>query len=519
MSLARTLIIAALIVAAGYGTTVLWRALERPDSRLETARCWFDNPASRSVECYRFTAPESRGTASNRSIRFPVVIFRSPSTPEDEPPVLHLMGGPGQPASIENNDQIKGWAQFLDGAVWARDRDHIVVDTRGVGGLSEPRLRCPMLSDVGWILSLETLKRTPGAREAAVRKMVESCRAGFVNEGIDLAAYDTANAATDLIDLRHALKLPSWSIYGISYGTRLALELIRRDPEGVHAAVLDSLSPPDEPTIASLLPNLDRALGLVYADCAAQPACAGAYPDLSRDMEAAVARLRAAPVAMTVKQPGGTRTLQVVLDDALYLQIVEYALVSGSWVPFLPGIINDTAKGGTRLLAHLAARLLFDDYWQHDANALLLSTLCREEVPFNTSAAMRQSVDAHPLLRNLEPDALLFASCASWPVGKAPDTFREPVVSNVPALLINGAYDTRTPAAYAERQAAHLTYVYRIVLPNRGHSPSPSSNCAKAAIDGFLDNPLSPAPPACLQHQRPPRFMTRGGPADRIERL
>ncbi len=519
MSLPRTVLIAALIVAAAYAGILGWRALQRPESRLEAARCWFAKPESRTAQCYRFTAPESRGTASNRSTRFPVVIFRSPSTPLGEPPVLHLMGGPGQPAGIETDGQIKSWIQFLDEAQWARDRDHLVVDVRGVGGLADPKLRCPVLSDVGWMLSLDALKEKPGAQEAEVRREVERCRAGFVRAGIDLAAYDTATTASDLIELRRALGLPSWSIYAISYGTRLALELMRRDPKGVHAAVLDSLSPPDVPTIVNLLPNLQHTLDLLYADCAAQPRCAAAYPDLATDMETAVERLRAAPVTLALKQPGGPKVLKVTLTDALYLQIVEYMLVSGDWVPFLPGVINDAAKGGTALLSHIATKLVFDAYWQSDANALLLSTLCREEVPYNTDAALTQALDAHPLLRGMEPDTLLRLSCAAWPVGKAPPAFRETVTSDVPVLLINGAYDTRTPPAFAERAAAHLTHAYRIVLRNRGHSPSPASPCAKAAIDAFLDAPADPASPACLRQQKPPRFMTRGGPADRIERL
>ncbi len=519
MSLLRTLLIAALIVAGLYGATALWRALERPESRLQPVACWFVKPASRTVQCYRFQAPESRGTASNRRVEIPVVVFRSPSTPVNEPPVLHLMGGPGQPAGIENDGQIAGWIQFLDGAEWARDRDHVVVDTRGIGGRAAPSLRCPGLSDVSWALHLEALKRDRAAQEADIRRKLEACRARFDRDDIDLSAYDTAAVAADLIDLRHALKLQSWTLYAISYGTRPALELMRRDPKGVHAAVLDSLNPPDVPFYENLVPNLRHALNQLYADCAAQSECAGAYPELARDMEKAVTRLRAAPVALTLRQPKGKRTLQVTLDDTLYLAIVESAFMAGHWVPFLPGVINDAAHGGTKLLAHLATGLVFDGYWDSDANALLLSTLCREEIPFNDPAAIRKAREADPLLAGVGDEPVLMVGCRFWPAGKAPDAFRQPVVSDVPTLLINGAYDTRTPPALAERQAAHLTYGYRIVMRGRGHSPSVVSPCARAAIDAFLDAPLNPSQPPCLQTQHPPRFLTRGGPGERIQQL
>ncbi len=518
MSLPRTVLLAALIVAAAYGSTLAWRAAQRPESRLETVACWFAKPASRAVECYRLTVPESRGTASNRSVELPVVILRSPSTPVGEPPVLHLGGGPGQPAGIEDTAQVAGWSQRLDSEPWARDRDHILVDTRGNGGRAGTRLRCDRLSDLDWMMSVDALA-DEDLKAAAIRKAVGDCHAGFARQGVDLTAYDSAAAASDLIDLRKALNLKSWTVYGLSYGSRLALELMRRDAAGTHAAILDSIYPPSEENLVDLLPNLQHALNLLYADCAAQQACAGAYPELSKDVEAAVTRLRAQPRTLVLAEPGGRRPATVKLDDALYLQLVEYAMFSGEWLPFVPGIVNDAAKGGTALLGHLAQRLVFDGSLATDSNAVLLSTFCREELPFNSETAFEKASRANPLLRAISPATAMRVQCGAWPAGKAPPAFRTAVTSDVPTLLINGAYDTRTPPAFAERAAAHLTYAYRIVLRNRGHAPSPASPCAKAAIDAFLDAPINPAPPACLQEQKPPRFMTRGGPAEHVEQL
>jgi pimeloyl-ACP methyl ester carboxylesterase len=519
LSLTRTLLIAALVVAAAFGAARLLRVLDKPEVRLEAETCWFGKPATRTVECHHFIAPESRGTASNRSVRLPVVILRSPSTPPGEPPVLHLMGGPGQPAGIETTAQIGGWSHMLDGAAWARDRDHILVDTRGIGGRASPRLRCDVLSDLDWVLALEALKHDPKARDASIRKTVEGCRERFTRQGIDLAAYDTATVARDLIDLRLALKLPSWTLYGISYGGRLALELMRQDPKGVHAAILDSALPPDAQSLAGIMQNMQQALNLLYADCKADPACQGAYPELRQDLEGAVRRLHADPVTVTIRQPDGSRTGSLTVDDGIFLQVIEYGLMSGEWLAFLPGIINDTGKGGSVLLAHLASRLLYDSYWETNSNALLLSTLCREELPFNPPISFAHARATYPLLRAMFDEDVLRAQCAHWPSGTAPAAFRAPVKSDVPTLLISGAYDTRTPPAYAERQATRLTTGYRIVLRNRGHSPSPSSACAQAAMAAFLESPGVPAAPPCTQRQKPPRFMTRGGPSDHIERL
>jgi pimeloyl-ACP methyl ester carboxylesterase len=516
--LLRSLLIAAAVVAALYGASVLVRGLDRPETRLQPVACWFPPPGLRSVECYRFTVPESRGTASNRTVGLPVVILRSPSTPPDEPPVLHLMGGPGQPAGIETGEQVAEWRRLLDREDWARDRDHVLVDPRGVG-LASPRLRCAALSDVRLMLALERLKADPAAHDAALRRAVETCRDGFAEAGVDLAAYDTPASAQDLIALRRALRLSRWTVYGISYGARLGLELVRRDAGGTHAAILDSLPPPDVATMAALLPNLARSLELLYADCRADPACARAYPDLRRELERTAATLRARPVTLDLREPAGRRTARLTVDDGIFLQLVEYGLIMSDWLPFLPGIVTDAAHGGTALLGHLAARMLFDGYYDGDANALALSTLCREELPFNPPAAFAEAREKQPLLRGLDVEQAMRAQCAVWPSGTAPAAFRQPVRADVPVLLINGAYDTRTPPAFAERQAALLTGARRIVLRDRGHAPSPSSQCARRAMAAFLDDPRGPSAPPCLSAQVPPRFMIRGGPGELIERI
>lgn len=519
MSWPRTLLIAALIVAAGYGGMKWLRHAIRPETRLEATACWFEKPALRNTECYRFTVPESRGTNSSRAVTLPVVILRSPSTPAEEPPVLHLAGGPGQPAGLETTAELASWADYLNRVEWARDRDHIIVDTRGVGGRADPKMRCAILSDMGWMLRVDRLKHDPRAYDAAVRQGVDGCRRGLTDRGINLAAYNSTVAAQDLIDLRHALKLPSWTIYGVSYGARLGLELMRRDPKGVHAAVLDSVPPPDVPMMAALVPNLGRVLDRMAADCDADETCAGAYPDLRQDVERSVLLMRARPLALTLTQPGGKRTMKVTIDEDLYLQVIEYGMINPDWLPFMPGIINDTSKGGTRLFRHLAAAVVFDDYLRSDANALLLSTLCYEEMPFNPPALFEAARTIYPILRNTAPAGMLRAECAAWPAGKAPDAFRAPVRSDVPVLLINGAYDTRTPAVYAEKLAKSLTSGFRLVLRAQGHAPSWTSPCAQATMAAFLQSPHDPTAPPCMGMQHPPRFMPRAGPDERIQKL
>ena len=94
--------------------------------------------------------------------------------------------------------------------------------------------------------------------------------------------YTTPALADDVADLATAFSLPSINLYGVSYGTRWALEVMRRHPGLVRAAVLDGVYPPqvngeqNEPEIVR------RAFEQLYADCAADAVCRERHPDRAR---------------------------------------------------------------------------------------------------------------------------------------------------------------------------------------------------------------------------------------------
>ena len=72
----------------------------------------------------------------------------------------------------------------------------------------------------------------------------QDCRDLLISQGFDLASYNPRANANDLEDLRRALGYGQWNLYGISYGTRTALETMRAYPQGIRSVVLDSPLPP-----------------------------------------------------------------------------------------------------------------------------------------------------------------------------------------------------------------------------------------------------------------------------------
>ena len=246
--------------------------------------CPWAVPVGESVRCHTLHVRETRGDPESPMIRLFVAVTRSLSETPAPDPVLIVAGGPGQAASAE---VPRRWYRFL--SLRAR-RDIIFVDQRGTGQ-GWPPLTCPGL----------VVTRTPE------REGLERCLAALEASGVDPSAYNTTASALDLRDLRLALGIDRWNLIGTSYGTGLALELMRRDPIGVRSAVLNSPRAPHQFFASTAFAaNRQRVFEMFFTDCAADPVCAAAYPDLEAQFLELRDLLAETPVRLGDLQPAAT---------------------------------------------------------------------------------------------------------------------------------------------------------------------------------------------------------------------
>jgi pimeloyl-ACP methyl ester carboxylesterase len=94
----------------------------------------------------------------------------------------------------------------------------------------------------------------------------------------DLASFDTSENASDIADLRTALGIREWNVYGVSYGSDLALQLLRDHPDGIRSLTVDSVVAPQINLIERFWPSAAEGLTALFDACAAEPTCARAYP-------------------------------------------------------------------------------------------------------------------------------------------------------------------------------------------------------------------------------------------------
>ena len=195
------------------------------------APCAFPVPGGYRVYCGYLVVPENRAAPNSALIQLHVAVFQSFAEGPEPDPVVHLAGGPGS-SSLDVVAYLFG--QGLD-AVLNR-RDFIFFDQRGTG-YSRPRLDCPERNALTPTLLSGAL--SDDQEFQAIVDAFHRCRDRLTAQGIDLSAYNSAASAADVNDLRLALGYEQLNLYGDSYGTRLALTVMRDYPGAVRSVVLE----------------------------------------------------------------------------------------------------------------------------------------------------------------------------------------------------------------------------------------------------------------------------------------
>ena len=195
------------------------------------------------------------------------------------------------------------------------NRDVIFFDQRGVG-LSEPALDCPELVAAMTDLFDHTLdgqQVTIAEAHDHLVSVTAACADGF-SQSIDLSAYDSANSAADLNDLRVALGYDQINIYAESYGPRVAQIVMRDFPDTLRSVALDAAMSTYAPLEDQVI-QFGGAFNRILEDCAADEACNTAFPDLRRVWFDVLDQLDQNPVPVSITNPLTGETSDVLLDD------------------------------------------------------------------------------------------------------------------------------------------------------------------------------------------------------------
>ncbi|HWQ11375.1 MAG TPA: alpha/beta hydrolase, partial [Roseiflexaceae bacterium] len=482
-------------------------AAQRPQrtSAFQPAACMFELPAEahegEDIECGYLTVPEEHAHPEGPTIRLAVAIVKSQDPSPAPDPLVMLQGGPGG-STIDYFSQ----ALFMPPASLLRaDRDIVLFDQRGTL-YSQPALTCP--EDIA--LVERTIERRLSDEEAERLSLeaAQACRARLIREGVDLSAFDSLENAADVEALRVALGYEQINLYGVSYGTLLALHVMRQHPAGLRSVILDAVVPAQTNFLAEVPRSQDRAFGELFAACRADPACDVAFPNLERRLFDLVERLNREPARVPVTDPETGKSYRMVMDGDDFLGLMFQLLYASEVLPALPLLVDRVAAEDYTFLSRVAPLIVFD---RTIAAGMYYSVICAEDADF-TMADVDLAGVRKPFVEDAERSARTLARlCRQWGVQPLPDSVDAPVTSDIPTLVLNGRFDPITPPAFGEQAAQTLTNSYVFTFGNTAHGSAVAGPCPASIVLDFLADPTTRPDASCIAAHPAPEFLTPEG--------
>jgi pimeloyl-ACP methyl ester carboxylesterase len=452
-------------------------------------------PGRPDVQCGHVTVPFDPSGVVHGSLSLHVERMHTQGSAKGA--LIALAGGPGQAAT----PFLPDFRLALDPALHGRDL--VVFDQRGTGRSNE--LFCRGLGS----------HKSPDLGVGRCAAQIGAIR-GF---------FSTSDSVSDIDAVRRAIGVDRIDLYGVSYGTKVALDYAIRYPDHVDRLVLDSVVMPGalDPWELSSFAAMPRLL----AQLCAKNACEGITNDPGGDLAKLVAGLsKHEPRGFVVNGRGKRRAASVRRTSVLNV------LFEGDFDPVLradfPAAVQAALHGDAAPMLRLAAAAKgSENFTGPDSNALFAATSCEDSaLPWDPAAAPAQRVNqARRQFDQIAPASYapfdpatvfkfsLATFCATWPeAGPNPPVEENPLPA-VPTLILSGGDDLRTPQEDAAKLASELPKATLLRVPATGHSVLGSDvfGCSTRALRQFFRGepiagcpsrgellPPSPVPPRRL---------------------
>jgi pimeloyl-ACP methyl ester carboxylesterase len=435
-----------------------------------------------AARCGELEVWEDREAKSGRRIKLDIAVVPARLRAREADPVVVLAGGPGQGAVSLASQVMPLFTRLND------SRDVVLIDQRGTGNSN------PLDCDDDEEQSLQGL-----FEDALPQRALQRCLATL---DADPSKYITSIAVEDYDEALTALGYGAVNLWGGSYGTRMALEFLRRHGARVRSVVLDGVAPAGMKLPLSFVADGDAALERLLADCEGDARCSGLYPGLRGTILEVRGELARSPVRAAIQDPRTGERETISVNENVFMSGIFRPLYVAELASLLPYGIASAARGDFNPL--LAQNLEFaDDISENLAIGMHLSVICAEDVPRITPADLA-ALGGSFFGRALVDDFV--NACRTWPRGKVPPDFYDPVRSDVPALILSGGIDPATPPRHAEQVAATLPHARHFVAPRVGHGVS-LHGCAPRLIDTFVRTPSAALDGKCLERIPRPLFV------------
>jgi pimeloyl-ACP methyl ester carboxylesterase len=429
------------------------------------------------VRCVTVDVPRDYDRPEDGAVKVTAVIIPASTGRPSPDPVVLLAGGPGQSAS-----SLAGLLPALIREA-RKTRDVVLFDLRGTG-FSGP-LDCQGFEKLGGLVA-DASAPAPDSL-AQIGAFARECLA---RHGETARHHTSREAVEDLERFRQAMGYPALNLWGGSFGTRVAQHYVRAYGARTRVVVLDAAAPVGVSILGSGAKTPDKALEIVIAACEKDASCAQRFPTFRADVAAVLARADAGPIVGAMADPTSGVRGRVALDRISVGNAIRVALYSKTTAELLPFAVAEAAKDNWGPILAMASAAVSEQL----AMGAQFSMLCAED--------WRQADGLDPAERTgalMKDGYFRFFSpaCEVWPTDTVPAGMLAPFKSNIPALVISGAYDPVTPPELGEQTLAQFENGRHLVLANGFHGNS-TSPCMARIIGRFLENPAAQPDEACI---------------------
>lgn len=454
----------------------------------------------KDVICGTITVPEDHAHPNGRMLHLAVADFKPAGQGSAADPVIYLSGGPGGRAVGDFGPFIT----MANRAVLFGNRELILFDQRGTG-YSQPALACTEVDQ----LQYTNLDKNVAVADAITLQNAafQACHDRLVKNGVNLAEYTSYNDAGDVHDVIFALGLKQANLYGVSYGTRLALEVMRDFPDRIRSVVLDSTFPPQVKSFTSFPTSFARVFATLFAGCAASATCATQHADLENRFYALVQTMNATPITFQTTDPNTNKSYTVLFKGDDLANLLFQAFYVSRFIKDIPKVIDDVSQGNYAGLSTWYGIFNFDNSvsW-----GMYESVECSEDAPFVTLQAIATAEQAiSPALRANSTQAQdgQLAACQNWSVPAVNATEKTAVTSAIPTLILAGEYDPITPPANGDLAAQTLSHSFVLRFPGLGHGVYFSFlPCPLSILPAFFNQPAHKPDATCIATMGEPNF-------------
>jgi len=413
-----------------------------------------------------FQVPENRADPGSRKLTLRYVRFAA-TGPKPASPIVYLAGGPG--GSGIDTARDRRFSLFNQMREFG---DVIALDQRGTGASNDaPECVSSKTIPADALLS--------DADDLAIRKAaLAECLVFWRGKNIDVNGYTTRESAADLDALRAHLGAKKISLWGISYGTHLALAAMKQMEGRIDRVVLASVEGLDQ--TVKLPARTDAYFSRLQAAIDTQPKARQNLPDIAAMIRRVHDRLDESPLKIAVQKDGKRRDVVVHRRDMQQMAA---------------GMISDPQVVGNLLGLYAAL--------DHGVNAPLADVIQRhvdldkpvsfDMMPWMMDLASATGSERRRLIEEQAKRALLgvrlndtFQYEGLVPRLDLGDEFRRNPVSKIPALVISGTLDGRTYLESQLEAVAGLSRRQLVTVRNGGHNVFESSPDVMKAIAEFM---------------------------------